>query len=280
MLLCVLVMVSLAGCGTEKQAQQVTTQQAVTLETTQKILGETQNYTGHLQMVSDMESESSQVDADVEMNQEPLRMKIDETLQFPQQTIKNVTYLKGTESGADIYRNYGDQWTEMSFEKDAAMASVQVYHIQSNMQLILEHGTDWAEDETSDKALLFQGKIPAKEAFSVVEGGKLLQLAGMSGMAEKYYAGVADIPVTFTIDSQSGQPISCTMDLADTLETVTNNVLQELNHDNTNISVTKYDAIMEISKWNETPTIEIPKEAQSAINYEQEITDMQKDTAA
>ncbi len=280
MLLCVLVIVCLAGCGNEKQAQQVNTQQAVTLETTQKILGETQNYTGHLQVVSDMEGESSQVDANIEMNQEPLRMKIDETLQFPQQTIKNVTYVKGTESGADIYRNYGDQWTEMSFEKDAAMASVQIYHIQSNMQSVLAYGTNWVEDETSDKALLFHGNIPAKDAFSVVEGGKLLQLAGMGGMAEKYYAGVADIPVTFTIDSQSGQPISCTMDLSDTLETVTNNVLQELNHDNTKISVTKYDAIMEISKWNETPTIEIPKEAQSAINYEQEITDMQKDAAA
>lgn len=279
-MLSVLTVVCLAGCGGEKQAQQVTAEQAVTLETTQKILGETKNYTGHLQVVSDMESDSSQVDADVEMNQEPLRMKIDEKLQFTQQTIKNVTYLKGTENGADIYRNYGDQWTEMSFEKDAAMASVQIYNIQDNMQLVLEHGVEWAEDENSNKALLFHGKVSAKDAFSVVEGGKLLQLAGMSGMAEKYYAGVKDIPVTFTIDSQTGQPIACTMDLANTLETVTNNVLQELNNDNSEIAVKKYDITMEISKWNETPTIEIPKEAQSAINYEQEITDMQKDTAA
>ena len=110
-----------------------------------------------------------------------------------------------------------------------------------------------------------------------MEGGRLLQLAGMSGMAEKYYANVNDIPVTFTIDSQTGRPIACTMDLANTLQVVTNNVLQELNNEGTKITVEKYDVIMELSKWNETPTIEIPKEAQTAINYEQEITDMQKD---
>ncbi len=281
-ILSVLTVICLSACGSgEKEVEPATPQQGVTLETTQKVLQETQNYTGHLQVVSNLENDNTNIEANMEMNKDPLCMKIEETMTYGEQTTKNVTYLKGTESGADIYRNYGDQWTEMSFGQDAAMASVKIYNIQENMQLVLEYGTEWTEDEKSDKEeIVFHGKLSAKDAFAVVEGGRLLQLAGMSGMAEKYYANVNDIPVTFTIDSQTGRPIACTMDLANTLQVVTNNVLQELNNEGTKITVEKYDVIMELSKWNETPTIEIPKEAQTAINYEQEITDMQKDAAA
>ena len=51
----------------------------------------------------------------------------------------------------------------------------------------------------------------------------------MSGLSEVYYAGVGDVPVTVSLDAKSGAPLSYSIDLAHALETVTNNVLKELN---------------------------------------------------
>ena len=43
------------------------------------------------------------------------------------------------------------------------MASVKIYNIQENMQLVLEYGTEWTEDEKSDKEeIVFHGKLSQK----------------------------------------------------------------------------------------------------------------------
>lgn len=97
---------------------------------------------------------------------------------------------------------------------------------------------------------------------------------------ENYYEGVADVPVTFVFKEDTGEAVSCHMDLGNALQTVTNNVLKELQADSAGITVQEYGVTMDISDLNGVQSIEIPTEAQGAINYEQEITSMNESDAA
>lgn len=91
---------------------------------------------------------------------------------------------------------------------------------------------------------------------------------------------MADVPVTFVFKEDTGEAVSCHMDLANVLQTVTNNVLKELQADSAGITVQEYGVTMDISDLNGVQSIEIPAEAQGAINYEQEITSMNESDAA
>ena len=168
----------------------------------------------------------------------------------------------------------------MSLEKDAALDSVQIYDVRENMITLLQHTSGWQETARENKQVTLQGTLPSADVYAVVEGGKLLQLAGMSGIAENYYEGVADVPVTFVFKEDTGEAVSCHMDLGNALQTVTNNVLKELQADSAGITVQEYGVTMDISDLNGVQSIEIPTEAQGAINYEQEITSMNESDAA
>ena len=90
-----------------------------------------------------------------------------------------------------------------------------------------------------------------------------------------------------TFSSASRRSVSYThldvykrQDLGNALQTVTNNVLKELQADSAGITVQEYGVTMDISDLNGVQSIEIPTEAQGAINYEQEITSMNESDAA
>ena len=196
------------------------------------------------------------------------------------QSYSTQRYLEAEDTNVNLFMNYNNQWTEMSLEKDAALDSVQIYDVRENMITLLQHTSTWQETARENKQVTLQGTLPAADVYTVVEGGKLLQLAGMSGIAENYYEGVADVTVTFVFKEDTGEAVSCHMDLANVLQTVTNNVLKELQADSAGITVQEYGVTMDISDLNGVQSIEIPAEAQGAINYEQEITSMNESDAA
>lgn len=275
--------VCLAACGTPENAEN-TTQTGMTpaeyATAALQSLEEASSYKGAVNVVSNMQGSNDSTEVTVSQIKEPFCMQITEVLNSGGQSYSTQRYLEAEDTNVNLFMNYNNQWTEMSLEKDAALDSVQIYDVRENMATLLQHTSGWQETARENKQVTLQGTLPAADVFAVVEGGKLLQLAGMSGIAENYYEGVADVPVTFVFKEDTGEAVSCHMDLGNVLQTVTNNVLKELQADSAGITVQEYGVTMDISDLNGVQSIEIPAEAHSAINYEQEITSMNESNAA
>lgn len=275
--------VCLAACGTPENAEN-TTQTGMTpaeyATAALQSLEEASSYKGAVNVVSNMQGSNDSTEVTVFQIKEPFCMQITEVLNSGGQSYSTQRYLEAEDTNVNLFMNYNSQWTEMSLEKDAALDSVQIYDVRENMATLLQHTSGWQETARENKQVTLQGTLPAADVFAVVEGGKLLQLAGMSGIAENYYEGVADVPVTFVFKEDTGEAVSCHMDLGNVLQTVTNNVLKELQADSAGITVQEYGVTMDISDLNGVQSIEIPAEAHSAINYEQEITSMNESNAA
>lgn len=275
--------VCLAACGTPENAEN-TTQTGMTpaeyATAALQSLEEASSYKGAVNVVSNMQGSSDSTEVTVSQIKEPFCMQITEVLNSGGQSYSTQRYLEAEDTNVNLFMNYNSQWTEMSLEKDAALDSVQIYDVRENMATLLQHTSGWQETARENKQVTLQGTLPAADVYAVVEGGKLLQLAGMSGIAENYYEGVADVPVTFVFKEDTGEAVSCHMDLGNVLQTVTNNVLKELQADSAGITVQEYGVTMDISDLNGVQSIEIPAEAHSAINYEQEITSMNESNAA
>lgn len=274
----------LAACGTPEKVEE-TAQTGMTpaeyATTALKSLEEASSFKGAVNVVSRMADSEDRTEVTVSQIKEPFCMQINEVLNSEGgQSYSTQRYLQAEDTTVNLFMNYNNQWTEMSLGKDAALDSVQIYDVRENMITLLQHATDWQETARDNHQVTLQGTLPAADVFAVVEGGKLLQLAGMSGIAENYYEGVTDVPVTFVFKEDTAEAVSCNMDLGNTLQTVTNNVLKELQTDSTGITVQEYGVTMDISDLNGVQSIEIPAEAQGAINYEQEITSMNASAAA
>lgn len=277
-------LVCLAACGTPDTAENTAHTGMTPAEyatAALQSLEEANSYKGAVNVVSNMQNSSDSTEVTVSQIKEPFCMQIAETLNSAGgQSYSTQRYLEAEDTKVNLFMNYNNQWTEMSLEKDAALDSVQIYDVRENMATLLQHTSAWQETARENNRVTLQGTLPAADVYAVVEGGKLLQLAGMSGIAENYYEGVADVPVTFVFKEDTGEAVSCYMDLANALQTVTNNVLKELQTDSAGITVQEYGVTMDISDLDGVQSIEIPAEAHSAINYEQEITSMNESDAA
>lgn len=233
--------VCLAACGTPENAEN-TTQTGMTpaeyATAALQSLEEASSYKGAVNVVSNMQGSNDSTEVTVSQIKEPFCMQITETLNTAGgQSYSTQRYLEAEDTNVNLFMNYNNQWTEMSLEKDAALDSVQIYDVRENMITLLQHTSGWQETARENKQVTLQGTLPAADVYAVVEGGKLLQLAGMSGIAENYYEGVADVPVTFVFKEDTGEAVSCHMDLGNALQTVTNNVLKELQADSAGITV-------------------------------------------
>ena len=257
--------VCLAACGTPENAEN-TAQMGMTpaeyATAALQSLEEANSYKGAMNVVSNMQDSSDSTEVTVSQIKEPFCMQITEVLNSAGgQSYSTQRYLEAEDTNVNLFMNYNNQWTEMSLEKDAALDSVQIYDVRENMITLLQHTSTWQETARENKQVTLQGTLPAADVYTVVEGG-------------------ADVPVTFVFKEDTGEAVSCHMDLANVLQTVTNNVLKELQADSAGITVQEYGVTMDISDLNGVQSIEIPAEAQGAINYEQEITSMNESDAA
>lgn len=265
----------LAGCGAspvEETADETVSAVEYVAEAKQ-VLEETSSYSAALKVLSSMDGSSDSMEADIAVIADPLCMKVDIENILSGQTVRTQTYLEESgENEVNMYMNYGGQWTEMSLTAEAALQNMQIYDVKENLLQVLEKGQDWTQTSEENKQVTLTGVIPAAAVYEVVNGGSLLQFSGMSGIAENYYADVADVPVTVTLMEETGEPVSCTLDLTAVQQKVTDNVLQELQSDSDGITVQEYQVTMDIFEINEVKELSVPAEASGAINYEKEIS--------
>ena len=159
------------------------------------------------------------------------------------------------------------------------MNHIRIYNTADNMVSLLSAAKDWQMEDAEGNIVTVTAEIPSEKVFAVEENGKYFQLAGMSGLSETYFQDIGALTAEFRFDWKTGQPISYKIDFANALESVTNNVLKELNGgvlDN-GVTVEKYLIASEITQLGDVEDIEIPEAVKSdAINYEKEITLLEK----
>ncbi len=271
-------MLALAGCGSSasEAAENITEGTAEEyVQAAHKMLEEADSFAADFKATVSMNgTDKTTTRGQVAFVKEPLYMKVANTLVFGDTEQEYVTYLEKGEDGVDQYMSYDGQWTEMTMTEEDALTGVQLYHTLYNMETIFSSVENWTMEQDGAEMVL-QGVIPEGKFYAVEEYTRWFQLAGMSGLSEVYFAGVGDVPVTVELDGKTGEPLSYEVDLAQALETVTNNVLTELGGGTleNGVEVKKYQITSALTQLGGVKAEPIPEAAKSsAINYEKEIS--------
>lgn len=214
-------------------------------------------------------------DAKVAIRKKPLQARVDIHHDFDGASQASSIYLEEKGETVNLYMDYDEQWTEMTLSPEDAMNNVRIYDTADNMGSLLSAARDWQVEATEGDIVTVTAEIPSEKVFAVEENGRYFQLAGMSGLSETYFKDIGALSARFRFDWKTGQPVSYEIDFAEALESVTNNVLKELNGGvlENGVTVEKYLISSEITQLGDVESIEIPEAAKSdAINYEKEIS--------
>ena len=272
-------MFAMAGCGAESKEEITADAAQEYVQKAHAMLEEADSFAADFHAAADMGGgNETTAEGTVTFVKEPLMAQVHTKMDFDNAMRKSTSeesiYLEEVDGVVSQYMNYDGQWTEMTMEKESALLMVQIYNTLYNMETIFMAAENWSAEQNGGEIIL-SGVIPEEKFYDVEEYTRWFQLIGMSGLSEVYYAGVGDVPVTVSLDAKSGAPLSYSIDLAHALETVTNNVLKELNGGagESSIAVGKYSITSELTQLGGVEAGEIPAEAKSsAINYEKEIS--------
>ena len=271
----------LAGCGGAESAETMT--EGTAEEYVQKahaMLEDADGFAATFLAEMQMKDAGRNVtEGTVTMVKSPFFMNVDAALTFAALTQDYDLYLEETEDAVNQYMSYDGEWTEMTMDKESALLGTQIYNTLYNMEAVFSAVEDWTAEKQGNTVVL-TGTIPEAKFYDVETYTRWFQLAGMSGLAEVYYAGVGDVPVTVVLDSKTGNPLSYEVDLAKQLEIMTNNVLTELGGGTlqNGVVVEKYIITSELTQLGGVEAGEIPAEARNdAINYEKEYSSMDKE---
>lgn len=271
---------ALSGCGGSANETAETISEGSVEEYVQaahKMLEEADSFVAEFEAVVSMNgADETTTSGQVVFVKEPLFMNVDTTLVLGDLVQDYDMYLEKAEDEVNQYMSYDGEWTEMTMSEASALAGSQIYHTLYNMETIFSAAENWTM-EADGKELELTAVIPEAKFYAVEEYTRWFQMAGMSGLSEVYFAGVGDVPVTVMLDGKTGAPLSYEIDLAQALETVTNNVLTELGGGTleSGVTVTSYKITSELIQLGGVEAEPIPDAAKSsAINYEEEISMM------
>lgn len=279
-------MLVLAGCGGSDGATGNNTEIPAEeyVQAAHEMLEEADSFAADFQAVVDMGGNHETVtDGTVVLVKEPLMAQVHMRTNFADSVkdseSRESIYLEEVDGVVSQYMNYDGQWTEMTMEEDSALLMVQIYNTLYNMETIFTAAENWNGEKDGDEIVL-SGVIPEAKFYDVEEYTRWFQLTGMSGLSEVYFAGVGDVPVTVSLDAKSGAPLSYTIDLAHALETVTNNVLQELNGgaSGDGISVAKYQITSALTQMGGVELDSLSDLVKKdAVNYEEAFSLMEEE---
>ena len=276
-LLAGMLVLALAGCGgaTEEAGEMVADEAMKYVKQAQEMLEQADGFAADFRgEVLMQDADNSVTEGSVLLVKEPLYMKVDMEMSYDGVEQDYEMFLEETADGVNQYMSYDGEWTEMTLKKDAALTGAQIYHTLHNLEAIFSAAEGWTLEKDGSE-LVLQGVIPKEGFYAVESATRWFQLAGMSGLAEQYYAEIGDVPVKVVLDGKTGAPLSYEVDLAQPLEKMIHSVLAELNGGELEeeVEVEKYIITSAITQLGGVKAEEIPLEAKSAaINYEKEIS--------
>ncbi len=271
-------LLALAGCGGEAPAEEAVQEESLAVDEVMwkanGVLKNTDNFAADFRAEVKMaEGEETITEGTVSFVEEPLFMQVNTQISIGDIAQESVTYLDENGEKVDLYMNYNGQWTEMTMDEEDAIKNMQIYHTLDNMITMLTIAQDWAVEKENGDIWEVSAIIPENRVYGVEKDTRFFQLAGLSGLSEDYFYETGDVPVRFTVDSEEQKMLSYEIDLTKALESVTNNVLLELNGGvmEEGIKVDAYILSSSFTGLGDVEAGEVPAEARnSAINYEEE----------
>lgn len=276
----------LAGCGNADTAVEQNAADGKTIEEyvqeAKESLETADSFSADFKNVLYDDSGAFTLDTKVIWVKDPLNIKVD-TYGVDEKggTQHSVTYLERGEGDAvNLYMNTdGGQWTEMTMTEENALDTVLSNNALEHMRVLLSAAEDWKlTGDAKGDLVTATAVIPEEKVYAVEEGGKFFWVSGMIGLPQTHYQGVGDMPLTFVFQRRTGEPVSYELDMAKALETVTNNILRELDGGKLEdaMTVSVYTASCNITQLNGVKAEPIPAGGKNnAINYEKEISLLQ-----
>ena len=190
-------MFAMAGCGAESKEEITADAAQEYVQKAHAMLEEADSFAADFHAVADMGGgNETTTEGTVTFVKEPLQVQVQRNILFDdgvrESRSEEKAYLEEADDEVSYYMNYDGQWTEMTLDEESALAVTQIYNTLYNMEAIFSAAENWTA-EKADGDIVLTGSIPEEKFYDVESYTRWFQLAGMSGLAEVYYAGVGDI---------------------------------------------------------------------------------------
>lgn len=164
----------------------------------------------------------------------------------------------------NLYKNRGLEWTEITYDKERALQTIQMYDAPKNFNVLMNYGIDFEILEQQVGTITVEGVLSEENIYQTMKETSFLSLMGLEMVDAIYYKDLPEIPVILKLE-ETGAPISFELNITEAITVFLSNLLEipmeELPLKNVCISQT-------FEKWNQDLNIEIPLEARDGINYE------------
>ncbi len=164
----------------------------------------------------------------------------------------------------NLYKNRGLEWTEITYDKERALQTIQMYDAPKNFNTLMHYGMDFEILEQQFGIITVEGVLAEENIYETMKETSFLSLMGLEMVDSIYYQNLPKIPVILKLE-ETGTPISFELDMTEAITVFLSNLLEipieALPLKNVLLSQT-------FEEWNKDLAIEIPLKARDGINYE------------
>lgn len=215
-----------------------------------------------------------QMTAGIDMNKEPLTMKLDINLSTVgvEQKLQGYVFRQGDEYMVAISTDGGKTYEKQTADMDDGSASVSM---KDSVKLLSDYADSFEEmgqEQISGyTATRYDGEITAAqlaEAIEIANAEKALEDGLDMELDEDALARIGSIPTSIWLDNKSGMIVRYEMDMTAFMQTVMEKTVAEallgeteLQNLQMELELSKAVVTMDFSQFNNVPAIEIPEEA-------------------
>ncbi|MCI1959220.1 MAG: hypothetical protein LKJ25_06310 [Clostridia bacterium] len=225
----------------------------------------------------DGKSSEASVDTSINSMESPLNRHIKiSTKQNGKETSNSEFYVDTQDKTQDVYFSYQNGWYKVNVNSDELNSMLGQYDIKEVINILLTNSTNATvgdkEDVNKTECYKVDAVIPADNVPKTILSTGVFVVTGLVNLTEEHMSGVKDMPVTFWVNSKTGEVMKFAFDAGPVYQKIVDNAYEALKNnkdadvkeDAKNISVGKFEITTDISDINNTKKTEIPKDVLSA----------------
>ena len=257
-----------------------------------------ENYEGSVDLQFAIKNDSGESTADVQtaitdFQSSPITKKIEITSQGNGQDLgTSQFYLKEEDGQKILFLNYEADWYKTKIDDEMLFYTLGQYDLKSITKIFLnavsDVKTEGEEDVDGKKTVKLTGTIGEDKIKSTLIDTGVFVVSGMSSLTEEQMDGTPAMPITFYVDSETGDVLKIEFDASPAYQIISDNVYKlvkddEQYKDMQQLMINKYAFVYQLKNCNNAAQIEFPSELDNAIDMEEmaaEQTTKQQEGAA
>ena len=257
-----------------------------------------ENYEGSVDLQFAFKNDSGESTADVQtaitdFQSSPITKKIEITSQGNGQDLgTSQFYLKEEDGQKILFLNYEADWYKTKIDDEMLFYTLGQYDLKSITKIFLDAvsdvKTEGEEDVDGKKTVKLTGTIGEDKIKSTLIDTGVFVVSGMSSLTEEQMDGTPAMPITFYVDSKTGDVLKIEFDASPAYQIISDNVYKlvkddEQYKDMQQLMINKYAFVYQLKNCNNAAQIEFPSELDNAIDMEEmaaEQTTKQEEGAA